>query len=95
MFEQKRDFNANRAVVTKVKRALYTRLYPVTIVNADGSTVRSKFPTPRILVKLPLDIEKCDEDTQRKIRLMRQPKKKQARKQEVKVAFDPLKYAKE
>jgi len=93
-FEQKRDFNANRAVVTRVRRNLFTRLYPTTLVNADGSTVRIKYPTPRILVKLPLDFAKLDTEMQRKIRLLRQPTGVKAKKQEIKVAFDPLKYAK-
>lgn len=92
--EQKRDFNANRAVVTKVKRNIYTRLYPVTLVNPDGSTVITKCPTPRIVVKLPLDFEKLDPDMKRKIRLLRQATARKEKKQEIKVAFDPLKYAK-
>ena len=64
------------------------------LVNADGSTVRIKYPTPRILVKLPLDFAKLDTEMQRKIRLLRQPTGVKAKKQEIKVAFDPLKYAK-
>ena len=93
-FEQRRNFNANRAVVTRVKRTLFSRLYPTTLVNPDGSTVRIKYPTPRILVKLPLDFTKLDSEMQRKIRLLRQSTVVKEKKQEVKVAFDPLKYVK-
>lgn len=93
-FEQKRSFNSNRAVVTRVKRNLFSRLFPTTLVNPDGSTVRIKYPTPRILVKLPLDFTKLDSEMQRKIRLLRQPTGVKEKKQEIKVAFDPLKYVK-
>ncbi len=80
--------------MTKVKRPLYTRLYPNLLVNPDGSTVRIKYSLPRHLVKLPLDFESLSTEEQRKVRLMRQPKGKKVVKTEVKVAFDPLKYAK-
>jgi hypothetical protein len=92
--EQKRDFNSNRALVTRVKRTLFPRLYPSTLVNPDGSTVRIKYPTPRNLVRLPLDFAKLDAEMQRKIRLLRQPTGIKEKKREIKVAFDPLKYAK-
>lgn len=93
-WEQLRHFNANRAVVTKIKRTVFPRLYPVTLVNADGSTVRTKYPTPRHIVKLPLDFDSLDAETQHKVKILRQPKGKKEYKQQVKVAFDPLKYAK-
>merc|ERR1719431_2161837 len=92
--EQKRDFNSNRALVSRVKRTLFPRLYPSTLVNPDGSTVRIKYPTPRNLVRLPLDFAKLDAEMQRKIRLLRQPTGIKEKKREIKVAFDPLKYAK-
>ena len=80
--------------MTRVKRSLFTRLYPTTLVNPDGSTVRIKYPTPRILVKLPLDFNKLDSDMQRKVRLLRQPTGNKEKVKEIKVAFDPLKYVK-
>lgn len=91
---QCREFNANRAAVTKVKRALHARQYPVNLVNPDGSTIRIKYPTPRVIVKLPLDFESASPELQRLIRLSRQSKETVVKKEEVKVAFDPLKYAK-
>ena len=63
--EQRRQLNANRAAVTKIKRNVFTRMYPVTLVNADGSTTRIKYSVPRILVKLPLDFDSLDENMQR------------------------------
>lgn len=92
--EQRRNLNANRAAVTKIKRNVFTRVYPVTLVNSDGSTTRVKYSTPRILIKLPLDFDSLDEDMQRKIRLLRQPKERKLAEKKVQVAFDPMKYAK-
>ena len=34
-----RQLNANRCVVTKIKRATFARLHPVTAVLPDGSTI--------------------------------------------------------
>jgi hypothetical protein len=34
-----RHLNANRAVVTKIKRAKYARLYPTTAVLPNGATI--------------------------------------------------------
>lgn len=92
--EQRRHLNANRAAVTKIKRNVFTRMYPVTLVNADGSTTRIKYSVPRILVKLPLDFDSLDENMQRKVRLLRQPKERKVEQKTVHVAFDPMKYAK-
>ena len=92
--EQRRNLNANRSAVTKIKRNVFTRVYPVTLVNPDGSTIRIKYSTPRILVKLPLDFESLDDEMQRKVRLLRQPKERKVEQKKVQVAFDPMKYAK-
>ena len=92
--EQRRYLNANRSTVTKIKRNVFTRVYPVSLVNPDGSTIRVKYSTPRILVKLPLDFESLDGEMQRKIRLLRQPKERKVEQKKVHVAFDPMKYAK-
>lgn len=90
---QCRDFNANRAAVTKIRRTLNARQYPVTLVNPDGSTIRIKYPTPRVVVKLPVVFETASPELQRLIRLSRQSKETTVKKEEFKVAFDPLKYA--
>jgi large subunit ribosomal protein L55 len=93
--EQRREFNANRAMVTKIKRNLFARLYPATLVNPDGSTIRIKYQYPRGIVKMPLDFDKLDSSMQKKVRLMRQPREDANKKQDtVTVAFDPMKYAK-
>lgn len=94
LHEQRRGFNSNRAIVTRVKRAHFTQVYPVQLVNPDGSTVRVKYPTPRIMLKLPLDFEKLSTEEKRKVKLMRLPKDANKKKEKVaKVAFDPMKYA--
>ena len=52
-----RNFNANRCMVTKIKRSNYMRHYPTTIVFKDGSTVTTRYHEPRAIIKLPLLME--------------------------------------
>jgi len=40
-----RQLNANRCVVTKVKRAQYSRQFPTMAALPDGSTITSKAPS--------------------------------------------------
>ena len=49
---QVRNFNANRAVVTKIKRATYCRKYPTLLVQPDGSTITIKYHEPREIIKV-------------------------------------------
>ena len=51
-FEQVRNLNANRVVVTKIKRATYCRKYPTLLVKPDGSTITIKYHEPREIIKV-------------------------------------------
>ena len=51
-FEQFRNFNANRAVVTKIKRTTYCRKYPTLLVQPDGSTITVNYHEPREIIKV-------------------------------------------
>ena len=51
-FEQIRNFNANRAVVTKIKRTTYCRKYPTLLVQPDGSTITINYHEPREIIKV-------------------------------------------
>ena len=51
-FEQVRSFNANRAVVTKIKRTTYCRKYPTLLVQPDGSTITINYHEPREIIKV-------------------------------------------
>ena len=55
-----RYFNANRCLVTKIRRSKYMRHYPTTIVFKDGSTILTRYHEPRALIKLPLILEELD-----------------------------------
>ena len=46
-----RHFNANRAVVTKIKRNLYERTYPTVLVLENGATIDVKYSEPRMLIR--------------------------------------------
>jgi len=91
-FEQIRNFNANRAVVTKIKRTTYCRKYPTLLVQPDGSTITINYHEPREIIKLPVKFEECSPEQQKRIRLMRQPRGVTKTKEELVTTFDPLKY---
>ncbi|NXD77446.1 RM55 protein, partial [Halcyon senegalensis] len=63
--------NSNRAAISHLHRQLYGRLYPVLLVNADGSTVRLRYKEPKRILMLPLDSNTLPE-AERKARLRRQ-----------------------
>ena len=46
-----RNLNANRAVVTKTKRALFERTYPTLLALQDGATIEINYPQPKLLLK--------------------------------------------
>ncbi|NXI49953.1 RM55 protein, partial [Chloroceryle aenea] len=63
--------NSNRAAISHLHRQLYGRLYPVLLVNTDGSTVRVRYREPKRILMLPLDSNTLPE-AERKARLRRQ-----------------------
>ncbi len=89
-----RSLSCHRATVTKVKRETYLRTYPTTLVLPDGATVRVRYPLPRQIVKLPVDVTACSKDDLRRIKRMRRPREKMDTREEITSTFDPLKYVK-
>lgn len=89
-----RFINANRASVTKIKRAKYMRLYPTTAVLPDGSTISVKYPEPRVLLRLPINLETATDAQKRQIQLLRRPKQTLKVTEDTGEAFDPMKYIK-
>merc|ERR1712071_622581 len=51
-----RWINCNRAVVTRVNRSIFKRLYPTTLVAENGSCYTIRFPAPRKVLQLPVNI---------------------------------------
>ena len=43
-------YNSNAAVLTRVKRSKYPRLYPTRVVNPDGSTYTIRYEIPRQII---------------------------------------------
>lgn len=87
-----RELNTNRAVVAKIKRAKFSRLYPVTTVLPDGSTITVKYHEPKSLIRLPLDYDAASEEEKKKILAIRRPRTKLRTSEDTGKAFDPMKY---
>ncbi|KAM6134379.1 large ribosomal subunit protein mL55 [Pterocles gutturalis] len=62
--------NSNRASISHLHRQRYGRLYPVLLVNTDGSTVRLRYGEPKGILTLPLDSSTLPE-AERRARLRR------------------------
>ncbi|CAM9196618.1 unnamed protein product [Bubo scandiacus] len=62
--------NSNRVSVSHLHRQQYGRLYPVLLVNTDGSTIRIRHAEPKRILMLPLDSSTLPE-AERKARLRR------------------------
>lgn len=91
---QLRYLNANRCVVTKVKRAKFARLHPTMAVLPDGSSITIKYPEPRQLIKFPIRIEEASQEEVKRIQLLRRPKQKLVVTEDTGSGFDPRKYIK-
>lgn len=80
--------------VYRVRRELYARLYPTTLVFKDGSTVTIRYPEPRQIIKLPLTLEECgDEKTKLAWQIRRRSQKTGSVDVEMNdITFDASKY---
>lgn len=87
-----RYLNANRAVITRAKRPIYTRRYPTLVVLPDGATITTNYHEPRRIIKLPVKFDECSPEMQKYIRLMRQPKVIEEKEADIVTSFDPRKY---
>ncbi len=93
--------NCYRAAFGIIKRPIYSRLYPVTLVKPDGSSITIKYHEPLAIIKMPFNLDKLDE-TERKRRMMkRQMSNKVASAKKTNsviidkdIKFDPRKYLK-
>eukprot|EP00088_Acartia_fossae_P058093 TRINITY_DN67902_c0_g1_i1.p1 TRINITY_DN67902_c0_g1~~TRINITY_DN67902_c0_g1_i1.p1 ORF type:complete len:107 (-),score=21.37 TRINITY_DN67902_c0_g1_i1:64-354(-) len=89
-----RHLNANRCVVTKIKRTTFARLHPTQVVLPDGSTITVKYAEPRHLIRFPIKLEEATEEEKKKIQLLRRPKQKMVHVEDKGAKFDPRKYIK-
>ncbi|KAI9576976.1 hypothetical protein GQX74_014343 [Glossina fuscipes] len=88
------SISSSSASVTRLHRAVYTRQYPLVMILPDGSSINVRYPEPRKIVKLPLDLSTLSE-TERKARLdARKPRKKLKVVDEIEDNFNARKYMK-
>nr|CAH7725100.1 unnamed protein product [Callosobruchus chinensis] len=93
-FTQIRCLNSLSATITRPHRHTYLRMYPTLLVNPDGSTITIRYPEPRQIIKLPLNIWTLSE-SERKARLEnRKPKTKVKIEDDIEDTYDSKKYLK-
>ncbi|KAI5931124.1 large ribosomal subunit protein mL55 isoform X1 [Manis javanica] len=71
--------NSSRALLTRVHRQAYARLYPVLLVKQDGSTIHIRYWEPRRMLQMPLDLDTLSPE-ERRVRLRK--REAQLRKKE-------------
>ncbi|PSN30485.1 39S ribosomal protein L55 [Blattella germanica] len=87
-----RYLNSNTASVCKVRREVYTWLYPTKVVLPDGSSINIRHHEPRAIIKLPLDLSTLSEE-ERLLRLeRRKPKQKIRIEEDIDDDYDASKY---
>ncbi|XP_018578036.1 39S ribosomal protein L55, mitochondrial [Anoplophora glabripennis] len=89
-----RNLNSLSASITKPHRLTYVRTYPTVLVNPDGSTVTIRYPEPRKIIKLPINIWALSEAERKAIIEQRKPKKKVKLEDDLEDSFDSKKYLK-
>lgn len=52
-------------LLPKVRRQVYAHLYPTHIAFTDGSTIVTRYPEPKKLIKMPLTLADCADETSR------------------------------
>ncbi|XP_039076183.1 39S ribosomal protein L55, mitochondrial [Hyaena hyaena] len=57
--------DSNRASLTRVRRQTYARLYPVLLVKQDGSTIHIRYPEPRRMLEMPVDLDALSPEERR------------------------------
>ncbi|XP_069970662.1 large ribosomal subunit protein mL55 [Penaeus vannamei] len=86
------DINCHRASIARIGRLTYTRMYPVSIVQTDGSTINVRYHEPRKIIKLPLDLSTLSEAERRKRLEARKPKAKVVIEDDIEDDFDLSSY---
>ncbi|XP_050436459.1 39S ribosomal protein L55, mitochondrial [Adelges cooleyi] len=89
-----RPFSSNSASITKIHRKIYPQHYLTKIVKPDGSSFTVRYHEPRMIIKLPLDLNLISEEEKKRRIEARRPKKKVKIVEELNDSFDRSKYLK-
>ncbi|CAB1324415.1 unnamed protein product [Coregonus sp. 'balchen'] len=72
--------NSNKTSIVRCSRQKYERLYPVLLIQPDGSTINIRYKEPKRILMMPVDINTLSEE-ERKIMMRKRDPKKGAIKQ--------------
>ncbi|CAL4091682.1 unnamed protein product [Meganyctiphanes norvegica] len=84
----KLEINCHRASIARIGRLTYTRMYPTTLVQSDGSSITIRYHEPRKIIKLPLDLTTLSEAERKKRLDARKPKTKVVIEEDIEDDFD-------
>ncbi|KAM3620625.1 uncharacterized protein V6R79_026057 [Siganus canaliculatus] len=59
------QLNSNRTSVVRCGRQKYERLYPVMLVQPDGSTINIRYKEPRRILTMPVNLSTLSEEERR------------------------------
>ncbi|GAB1607346.1 39S ribosomal protein L55, mitochondrial-like isoform X2 [Argonauta hians] len=68
-------WGSNRSSICKINRSIYKRMYPVTLVHPDGSSIVIRYKEPRRIITLPLDFESLSPEEKKMQLQKRKPKR--------------------
>uniref|UniRef100_A0A8C5L8X6 Mitochondrial ribosomal protein L55 n=2 Tax=Jaculus jaculus TaxID=51337 RepID=A0A8C5L8X6_JACJA len=80
--------DSSRASITRLRRQTYARLYPVLLVKQDGSTIHVRYPEPRRMLVMPLDLDALSPEERRARFRKREAQLQQQKKEEPEMIDD-------